>query len=396
MTTIPGRFLEIHVLQAIPFANLNRDDTNAIKTVRWGDTERTRISSQCWKRAMRLHLQQHLGQKALRTRRLPEYLAKHLQQKHGWPADLAERAGRHTAAASSVGAEAPKRRKDEAAGANGASDAWTTAAMIYVPATAITELADLAVQHRDALEQAKDPAKFERKHSVIPAEDVDAVLRSRNGIISLFGRMLAQVDDAKVDGAVQVAHAFTTHATDTEIDYFSAVDDVTDAWGDTTGSAHMGQTEHSAGVLYRYIVVDLHDLHANLGQDLADTRELAAGLARAALLSLPYAKKNSTAPHTIPHLAHLTVRTDRPVSYAAAFEQPVRAGRSGGHGDPSVEALTSYAAAVNALLGTDGLLHSAHATLSTAETTGLGERVLSFEALIDKSLDSALRVKETV
>lgn len=396
MTTIPGRFLEMHILQAIPFANLNRDDTNAVKTVKWGGTDRTRVSSQCWKRAMRLHLQQHLGQHALRTRRLPEYLAQHLQAEHGWPADLAERAGRHTAVASSVGAEAPRKKKDEAAEANGASDAWATAAMIYVPGTAIAELAELAIRHRDALEKAKDPAKFERKHCVIPTAEVDAVLRSRNGIISLFGRMLAQVDDAKVDGAVQVAHAFTTHATDTEIDYFSAVDDVTDAWGDTTGSAHMGQTEHSAGVLYRYIVLDLHDLHTNLGQTLDDTRELAAGLIRAALLSLPHAKKNSTAPNTIPHLAHLTVRTDRPVSYAAAFEQPVRAGRSGGHSEPSVEALNTYATAVNELLGSEGLLHSAHATLSAADTSGLGERVPSFDALIDDALDSALRVKETV
>ena len=59
--------------------------------------------------------------------------------------------------------------------------------------------------------------------------------------------MLAEVDDAGVDGAVQVAHALTTHATDVELDYFSAVDDVTDTWGDATGSAHMGHAEFSAG-----------------------------------------------------------------------------------------------------------------------------------------------------
>ncbi|MDL4770748.1 type I-E CRISPR-associated protein Cas7/Cse4/CasC [Actinomadura xylanilytica] len=399
MTTIPGRYLEAHIIQPVPFANLNRDDNNAIKTVKWGDRERTRVSSQCWKRAMRLHLQQALGQNALRTRRLPEYLADHLVNAHDWPADLAERAGRHTAIASSVGAEAPKKKKDADEPSNGLSDAWATAAMIYIPSTGIAELAELAITHRDVLEQAKDPAKFERKHSVIPGAEVDAVLRSRNGIISLFGRMLAQVDEAKVDGAVQVAHSFTTHATDTEIDYFSAVDDVTDSWGDTTGSAHMGQAEHSAGVLYRYIVLDLRDLHTNLGGDLADTRELAAALIRAGLLSLPHAKKNSTAPNTIPHLAHLAVRTDRPLSHAAAFEKPVRADHSGGHSDPSVKALSTYAAAAQTLLGTGGLRHSAHATLSTlstADTDGLGDRVKSFDELIDGALDSALAVKETV
>ncbi|GAA1590124.1 type I-E CRISPR-associated protein Cas7/Cse4/CasC [Actinomadura kijaniata] len=392
MPTIPGRYLELHIIQAIPFANLNRDDTNSVKTVTWGGAERTRVSSQCWKRAIRLHLQQSLGQDTLRTRRLAECLAQHLQDQHHWPAELAERAGRHTAVASSVGAEPPRKKKDD--DTNGTPDAWSTAAMVYIPHTAITELADLAIQHRQALETAKDPAKFERKHSVIPGSEVDAVLRRRNGIISLFGRMLAQVDDAHVDGAVQVAHAFTTHQTDVEIDYFSAVDDVTAAWKDTTGSAHMGQAEHSAGVLYRYIVLDLHDLHANLGSD-DDAHELSAALLRAALLSLPHAKKNSTAPNTIPHLAHLTVRADRPVSYAGAFEQPVRADRHGGHSDASVTALDHYAAAVQRLLGPTGLLYSAHATLSGRDITALGERADSFDDLIDNALATALPTKAT-
>jgi CRISPR system Cascade subunit CasC len=398
MTTIPGRFIEAHIIQAIPFANLNRDDTNAVKTVRWGDKDRTRVSSQCWKRAMRLYLQNTLGQEAaLRTRRLAEYLARHLEEQHGWPADLAERAGRHTVVASSVGGEAPKKKSDEEAdGADGKY--WTTAAMVYVPASAIVELAELAIRHRGALENAKepkDPTKFERKDSVIPTAEVDEILRSRNGVINLFGRMLAQVDDAKVDGAVQVAHAFTTHATDTEIDYFSAVDDVTDAWGDSTGSAHINQAEHSAGVLYRYIVLDLNDLHRNLGGDLTDTRTLAAGLLKAALLSLPHAKKNSTAPNTIPHLAHLTVRADRPVSYAGAFEKPVRADRYGGHSDPSVNAMDQYAAAVQKLLGTSDLRYAAHATLSQEKTEALGERVDSLDQLIDGALADALAARGT-
>ncbi|MFC5186061.1 type I-E CRISPR-associated protein Cas7/Cse4/CasC [Actinomadura harenae] len=388
MPEIAGRFVELHVIQAIPFANLNRDDTNSIKTVTWGEAERTRVSSQCWKRAIRLHLQQSIGQDALRTRRLAERLAHHLREQRDWPDALAERAGRHVAVASSVGAEPPKKRKDDEA--EGPADAWLNAAMVYIPDTALTELADLADLHREALENAKDPAKFDRKHSVIPGADVDAVLRSRNGVINLFGRMLAQVDGAHVDGAVQVAHSFTTHRTDVEVDYFSAVDDVTAAWQDTTGSAHMGQNEHSAGVLYRYVVLDLHDLHRNLGGALTETHDLSAALLRAALLSLPHAKKNSTAPHTIPHLAHLTVRQDRPVSYAGAFEKPVRADRHGGHSDPSVTALDAYAAAVQRLLGSTGLTHSAHATLSDLAPQALGDRADSFDALIEDALAAAL------
>ena len=76
-----------------------------------------------------------------------------------------------------------------------------------------------------------------------------------------------ELDDAKVDGAAQVAHIMTTHETDVEVDYFSAVDDITAAWNDRTGSAHMGHGEYSAGAFYRYVTLDLRDLLRNLGGD---------------------------------------------------------------------------------------------------------------------------------
>ncbi|MDX6740252.1 type I-E CRISPR-associated protein Cas7/Cse4/CasC [Actinocorallia sp. A-T 12471] len=388
MSTITGSFLELHILQPIPFSTLNRDDTNSVKTVEWGGKTRTRVSSQSWKRAMRLHLQKELGESALRTRRLVECVSDRLREGYGWDPELAVKAGRHIAVASSVGAEPPKAPKDGSA----PKGEWSTAAMVYVPDSAIGELAELAAKYEAELAAAKDlTEKSQRKDSVIPTADVDGILRSRNGIISLFGRMLAQVDDAKVDGAVQVAHAFTTHETNVEIDYFSAVDDVNDAWGDNTGSAHMGHAEHSAGVLYRYIALDLRELHSNLGgQDVADTRTLAAALVRAALLSLPQAKKRSTAPHTIPHLAHVAVRKDRPLSYAAAFEQPVAIDHFGGHAEPSVAALNAYADAAQRLLGGKGLVHAAHATFSKADTSSLGAAADSFDTLIEEALEAAL------
>ena len=46
-------FIDVHVLQSVPFANLNRDDTNSVKTVQYGNALRTRVSSQSWKRAVR-------------------------------------------------------------------------------------------------------------------------------------------------------------------------------------------------------------------------------------------------------------------------------------------------------------------------------------------------------
>ncbi|AEM88602.1 type I-E CRISPR-associated protein Cas7/Cse4/CasC [Streptomyces violaceusniger] len=374
----PGRFVDLHVLQSVPYANLNRDDTNSVKTVQYGNVERTRVSSQCWKRATRLYFERTLGQKALRTRRIGEAVAKDLRERCGWPEDLARRAGQHIAAGSSIKADPPD---DDV-------PAWSTNAMVYVPGTAVTELADLAVQHREVLEAAPDMKKGGK--SVLPKGDIDAVLRSRNGVINLLGRMLAEVDGAGVDGAVQVAHAMTTHATDVEVDYFSAVDDITAGWKDTAGSAHMGSTEHSAGVFYRYATVDLDDLLRNLDGDITAARELTSAFAEAFVLSLPQAKKNSTAPHTIPDLVHIGVRSDRPVSFAAAFEEPVTADRHGGYATASRQQLAAYAEAAHQLLGERGLLSSGWASLEDKDLTGLGERHSSFPELIHLSIDTAL------
>ncbi len=373
-----ARFIDIHVVQSVPFANLNRDDNNSVKTVRYGDTDRTRVSSQSWKRAVRQYFQQNTGEQALRTRRVGARLAHLLENERGWPTDLARRAGQHAAAGSSIKFEVGKNEP-----------VVLTNAMVYVPETAVAELADLADEFRTELEAAKDIKKSTDK-SVLPQDRIDAILRSRNGVINLFGRMLAEVDDAGVDGAVQVAHALTTHGTDVELDYFSAVDDVTSTWGDTTGSAHMGHTEYSAGVFYRYATLDLADLLSNLGGDRAAAKELAQAFIEAFILSLPQAKKTATAPHTIPDLVHLSVRSNRPLSYAAAFEKPVRSHDGGGYAAASRTALDTYATAANKLLGGRGIVAAGWASLEEKDLTGLGARTESFPELIDLAVNAAI------
>lgn len=383
--TTPARFIDIHVLQSVPFANLNRDDTNSVKTVQYGNTLRTRVSSQSWKRAIRNVFEDHIGDAALRTRRIGERVTRELEHRD-WPTELAQRAGGHVAAASGIKFELAKAPGE---GKQPVPNKVLTNAMVYVPEAAVVELADLAAQHRDALAQAKDIKKPADK-SILPAPKVEAVLRSRNGVINLFGRMLAEIDDAGVDGAVQVAHALTTHETDVELDYFSAVDDVTSLWNDATGSGHMGHAEFSAGTFYRYATLDLRDLMANIGDEPSAARDLAAAFLASFITSLPQAKKNSTAPHTIPDLVHISVRADRPLSYAAAFESPVQASPEGGFAGVSRTRLDDYAQAANTLLGTRSLLTSGWASLETKDLAGLGERRDSFDDLITSALDAAL------
>ncbi|NEY32928.1 type I-E CRISPR-associated protein Cas7/Cse4/CasC [Streptomyces sp. PRKS01-65] len=380
-------FIDIHVVQPVPYANLNRDDTNSVKSMLYGDALRTRISSQCWKRAIREHFQATLGENALRTRRIGERVAEALRGR-GWDEALAERAGAHVAAGSSIKWEVA-RGKDK----QPITNKVLTNALVYLPEDAVEDLADIAEAHKDALTTDFTGKGKNKPESALKGK-IDKILLQKNGVINLFGRMLAEVDQASVDGAVQVAHAFTTHTTEVELDYFAAVDDVTQAKGDETGSGHMGTAEYSTGTFYRFATVDLKELIKNLSDDsniaLDAARELVTQFLLSFIESLPQAKKNSTAPHTIPHLVHVAVRSDRPLSFAAAFEEPVRSAGHGGYVGRSVEGIDAYAKAANTLLGPDRVLHAAHASLQFDKLEHLGERHSSFKALVTATVDFAL------
>ncbi|RLU83025.1 type I-E CRISPR-associated protein Cas7/Cse4/CasC [Streptomyces griseocarneus] len=363
------RYVDVHILQTLPFSNVNRDDLGSPKTVIFGGSTRTRVSSQAWKRPTRLAVETRIGHQARRTRRLPLQVAKNLVER-GWPKALAELAGMQVII--STDSKLDLENSD------------TTASLLFLPDDAAGSLADIADQHRDKLEKVLGTKAAAKPQ--LPKDAIHDILRSRNGSIALFGRMLAEIPGAGVDGAVQVAHSFTTHSTSVQADFFTAVDDV-NQWADDAGSAHMNTGEYSSGVFYRYATLDLRDLARNVA-DPQLARELAEAFLMEFIQSLPPAKKNSTAPHSIPDLVHVAVRSDRPVSLAAAFEQPVQADRTG-WAEPSRAALSTYAAKVNTLLGDSGRLHSAHAGVDDTPRGALGNRVESYPALVAGALDAA-------
>ncbi|MFJ3902469.1 type I-E CRISPR-associated protein Cas7/Cse4/CasC [Streptomyces sp. NPDC090025] len=372
MTPSPGaRYIDVHILQTLPYSNVNRDDLGSPKTVIYGGTTRTRVSSQSWKRPTRHAVEAAIGQKARRTRRIPLRVAKILTEERGWPEDLAELAGVQIIRS----AESKLDLDDNA----------TTASLLFLPDEAAGLLADIADKHRDVLEKALGTKAASKPQ--LPKDAIHEILRSRNGSIALFGRMLAEIPGAGVDGAVQVAHAFTTHATSVQADFFTAVDDI-DEWASDAGSAHMNTAEYSSGVFYRYATLDLADLTRNTG-DPVTARELAEAFLTEFIRSMPPAKKNSTAPHTFPDLVHLAVRSDRPVSFAAAFEQPVQATRNG-WSEPSRKALNTYASKAALLLGDGGRVYGGYAGIDDSPSDALGSRTASFPALVAAALSAAV------
>ncbi|GHB72500.1 type I-E CRISPR-associated protein Cas7/Cse4/CasC [Streptomyces xanthochromogenes] len=363
-------FLDLHALQSVPAANLNRDDLGSPKTVRYGNAPRIRVSSQSWKRVIRHGVEEELGEIAARTRRVPAKVKEALEEA-GWPAELAAFAG------SQVAVSAGKKGL-------GIEAAGHTSVLLFLPESAIAELAALCAEHRGALEQAAGKTK---PGQILPPAQVEEVLKRRTASISLLGRMLAELPGANVDGAAQVAHAFTTHASEPQRDYFTAVDDWSGAAD--TGSGHLDTAEFSAGVFYRFATVNIADLVTNLDGDTKAAHTVLASFADQFLMSLPQAKKNSTAPHTIPDLAYVAVRTQRPLSLAGAFEAPVAADGAGGFAGPSRNALAEYAAALNRLTGERNRPFHGHASITPQPLEGLGTRHDSFPGLIDAALQAA-------
>ncbi|WP_214109296.1 type I-E CRISPR-associated protein Cas7/Cse4/CasC [Acrocarpospora catenulata] len=367
MTT--PRYLDVHVLQTVPFANLNRDDLGSPKSLVYGGATRTRVSSQCWKRAVRLDVERAIGDPAVRTRRVPAEVAERLQRR-GWSQEAALAAGAQVA----LSANKKEGLKLE--------DKGGTSVLLYLPEAALDALADLAEEHREAIEQTVGAKK---PKAVLPTDKVGELLSERNGVINLFGRMLAELPGAGVDGVVQVAHAFTTHEVAPEIDFFTAVDDCLPA--DAVGSGHMNSAEFSAGVFYRYASLDLVGLRTNLGEDVQMAEELTRAFLAAFIASLPTGKQTSSAANTLPDLVHVAVRADRPISYAAAFEAPIRPER--GLAAPSRDQLSRHAERLEKLWGTAGVLHSAYACIDEKPLNGLGDPEDSFAELIAGAVGAA-------
>ncbi len=152
---------------------------------------------------------------------------------------------------------------------------------------------------------------------------------------ALFGRMVTSDPAANITAPVHVAHAFTVHGEETESDYFTAVDDLSE---DEPGADTIQETELTSGLYYGYVVVDLRGLVANLGPAAPDL----AGPVLHNLVHLiaevsPGAKLGSTAPYARSSLMLLEVGDRQPRSLAEAFRDPVEpkaskaAARTEGH-----------------------------------------------------------------
>lgn len=339
--------VELHLLTSHAPASLNRDDAGRPKTALFGGVERARISSQAQKRALRrspVLAERLAGQLSTRTKELPKVLFEKLSP------DFPDRQDRLRTACEALTIALGKPDKD---------DALVTSQIVFLTEA---EIGRIEAHIRAVVEDdARFTAKVAKELAATMAKETGLDTRPTDGVdMGLFGRMTT--DDANsfapVDAVMQVAHPIATHATRTETDYFTAVDDLRAE----RGTGHIGESDFNSAVFYKYFSCNVEALAENLGGERDKALDALAVVLDAACRVSPSGKQNSFASHSLADVALLVVRDENvPCSLANAFETPVESigpdGRERGFLVPSADALARrYARLVDAYGLTDAAM----------------------------------------
>jgi len=340
--------IEFHILQSFPVTCLNRDDVGAPKTAIVGGVQRARVSSQAWKRPVRLAMHELGITHGTRTKLISQLIADGCK-KIGASPEEAKACGDKIEGAF-IKKKEPKKAKK---GKEGAAEidveetaaepvAEKTDTLLFLSPNEVTILAkafaekgfnpDEVITQKDQKKQAKQIADLIGNIS----EAIDAV------DIALFGRMVAQAADMNVEAAASFSHAISTHKASNEVEFFTALDDQ----ATEPGSAHMGSLEFNSATYYRYVSLDLGQLCQTLaGQNVPEAVE---NFTKALFVAVPTARQTTQSGASPWDFAKVLVRKGQRLQ--VPFETAVKA-KDGGFTQPSIEAMTGYLAKQEKLHG---------------------------------------------
>jgi len=302
--------IEFHILQSFPVTCLNRDDVGAPKTAIVGGVQRARVSSQSWKRAVRLAMHEFGAKLGMRTKHVGKIIAQAC-------VDLEANEEQARACGDLM---ATYLSKD------------TLLFFTMSEAKAFAEYAkELGFDEKKLKE--KDAHKVAKK-ALNPAVD---------GIdIALFGRMVAQAAELNVEAATSFSHAISTHKATNEVEFFTALDDL----ATEPGSAHMGSLEFNSATYYRYVCLDLGQLCQTLaGHNLPDAVE---NFTKALFVAVPAARQTTQSGASPWEFAKVLVRKGQCLQIP--FETAIKS-KDSGFIQPSIDAMTAYLAKQEKLHG---------------------------------------------
>ncbi len=358
-------FMDVHVLQTVPPSCINRDDTGSPKTAVYGGVTRARVSSQCWKHAMRLCFQQSLPahHQAVRTKHVKSTVAEAIRT-----IDSVENA--EQLANALVDRFLKKDSKDKT----------KTSTLYFMGKQESLRWAKFALKHEKELLRTQKKEEGEesdkKKKDKLIAELEQEIGLETAAEIALFGRMVAEHTGCSVDACAQVAHSISTHRVYNEFDYFTAVDD-----HEQRAAAHIDTAEFNSSTLYRYATVAVHELAKTTGEDTAFViRQFLDAFVR----SMPTGKQNTFANRTPVDAVYVTFRRDQPVNLVGAFEKPVSAGDSG-YVEASMKRLVEHAGQV-----CQDFVDAPQFALGTGRGLEGAAQVMPFRAMLD-AVEEAVR-----
>lgn len=298
-----GTRIEYHILQSFPVTCLNRDDVGAPKTAIIGGGTRARVSSQSWKRQVRMSLQDFGVKLGVRTKKVEQLVSKACE-KRGGSSEQAQQCAEKIA----------KLLSDDT--------------LLFISESEVEAFANYAAELEFVVNKIKDKelAKVAKK-ALNP--NVDAL------DIALFGRMVAKAAEMNVEAAASFSHAISTHTVSNEVEFFTALDDLSK---DETGSAHMGSLEFNSATYYRYISLDLGQLTQTLGDD-ADLNAAIKAFTQALFVAVPSARQTTQSGASPWEFARVMVRKGQRLQ--VPFETAVTA-KEGGYLKSSIGYLKSY------------------------------------------------------
>lgn len=374
--------MELHIIQSVPVACLNRDDLNSPKTAVFGGVQRARVSSQSWKRAIREMAKKELDSaghfKGQRSRLFIEKFStelKRLGENEQLIKPLSLCAGHYLAKL-----DAKQEGKVKTLVFLSSIEYEIFAKLLYsldnddkqklAEAIGLVDMAKLSEEEEneeDTEDATEKPRKGEKKLSAkaftklvakILKSPVEKAFKGEKkepkslpkdaADIALFGRMVANDHSLTVEAASMFSHALSVHKVDNEIDFFSAVDDLQPK--EESGAGMTGTLEFNSATYYRFAALNLEMLadKEHLGSMTKEERQnVVRTFIEATIKAIPGARKNTMNGNTIPtYVLGIVREKGHPVQLVNAFENPVRS--SQGYAAKSVELLkTEYAKIAN-------------------------------------------------
>ncbi|MBB1422214.1 type I-E CRISPR-associated protein Cas7/Cse4/CasC [Pseudoalteromonas sp. SG43-7] len=299
-------FINIHALISHPSSMMNRDDSGLQKTAVFGGTIRSRISSQCLKRAIRQSdlYKENVEELSIRTNKFDDLFALCIKELPEFEAKLIEDVLENMG--SKVKTETNKETKEK---------------LRFFDAVQPYSIG--AIREAINMVQAGTELKDLKKIVQIPTIDV-----------ALSGRMDASCPERNVEAAMSVAHSLTTHSADIEVDWFTACDDLAEQ-----GSGHIGTHEFSSGVFYRYASIDVELLAKNTKKTVSETKHIVNTIVNCFAQVSPSAKQKTFAAHNKADFV-LYTSSNQPLSLANAFRKPIK--NTGEVMEESIKALVSH------------------------------------------------------